>query len=198
MIVILSVIMKESNKIIIGIVGEMGSGKSTVSRYIAKKYHASSYRFSDMLRDILEKLCIPVTRDNLIDLFLILAPRFGEDVLAAPMKKKVDEDSNSCIVVEGIRRPADISHLEELPHFFLIGIQSDQQDRFNRVNNRHERIDDQKNYQEFIQDHQKQTEVFAPTMAKRAKYLITNNGSIEDLYNEVDKVMQKIIKEQEK
>lgn len=149
-------IMKESPKIIIGIVGEMGSGKSTVTNYIKERYKASSYKFSDILKDILEKLSLPVTRENLIDLFLILASRFGEEVLARPMKKAVDTDTNSYIVVEGIRRPANILLLQELPHFYLIGITSDTRVRFDRIHNRHERSDDQElNYHEFLEDHKK-------------------------------------------
>jgi dephospho-CoA kinase len=187
--------MKESNKIIIGVVGEMGSGKSTVARYIKEKYKASSYKFSDILRDILEKLSLPVTRDNLIDLFLILAPRFGEDVLATPMKQAVEKDPNSYIVVEGIRRPADISRLKELPHFYLLGIQSDSKTRFERIHARHERSDDQeKSYQEFLEDHKKFTEIYAPEMAQQAPYIITNNGTSDELYKQIDATLDSIVK----
>ncbi len=190
--------MKETNKIIIGIVGEMGSGKSTVARYIKEKYSASSYKFSDILRDILEKLSLPVTRDNLIDLFLVLAPRFGENVLAGPMKQAVDNDPNSYIVVEGIRRPADISRLEELPHFYLLGIKSDPKIRFERIHARHERSDDQeKSYQEFLEDHKKSTEIYAPEMVQHAPYKITNNGTAEELYTEIDTVLKRILKNKE-
>ena len=195
---ILFLTMKESNKIIIGIVGEMGSGKSTVARYIKEKYSASSYKFSDILRDILEKLSLPVTRDNLIDLFLVLAPRFGEDVLAGPMKQAVDKDSSSYIVVEGIRRPADISKLQELPHFYLLGIHSDSKTRFARIHARQERSDDQeKSYQEFLEDHKRSTEIYAPEMVENAEYQITNNQTTKELYREIDSVLESILKNKE-
>ncbi len=187
-------IMKESPKIIIGIVGEMGSGKSTVTNYIKERYKASSYKFSDILKDILEKLSLPVTRENLIDLFLILASRFGEEVLARPMKKAVDTDTNSYIVVEGIRRPANISLLQELPHFYLIGITSDTRVRFDRIHNRHERSDDQElNYHEFLEDHKKETEIYALQMAEQAQFQITNNGGTKELYEQIDEVLQHIM-----
>jgi dephospho-CoA kinase len=38
-----------SQKIILGLVGEIASGKSTVTDYIKQKYGAVSFRFSDIL-----------------------------------------------------------------------------------------------------------------------------------------------------
>ena len=55
----------KQKKIIIGIAGEIASGKDTVSRYCVKKHGASMYRFSDVLRDILKRLHLEENRKNL-------------------------------------------------------------------------------------------------------------------------------------
>lgn len=186
-------IMSESKKIIIGLVGEMGSGKSTAMNYLADRYGASRHSFSFMLKHILEYLCLPITRDNLIDMFLVLAPRFGEGVLAKPMKKAVEADTNNLIVVESIRRPADITELKTLPNFYLIGLVTDQRTRYERTYNRGERSDDKISYEDFVKEHERQTEIYVADMVTAADFKIENNGTTQDLYASIDAVIKKLL-----
>ncbi len=180
-------------KIIIGLVGDMGSGKSTVASYLTKKYNASHYTYSTPLKQILDILCIEPTRVNLIDLFLVLAPRFGEEVLARPMKQAVENDPNEYIVVEGIRRPADISLLKQLPHFHLIGVRSESRTRYDRITKRREKTDDDsKTYEEFLEDHQRKTELLIGDMVESSDVVIDNNGSIDELEQQIETMIGKI------
>ncbi len=181
------------NKIIIGLVGDMGSGKSTAAAYIVEKYGATRYSFSDMLKYILEYLKQPITRNNLIDLFLVLAPRFGEDVLARPMKETVAADSHPVIVVESIRREADIAELRSLPGFILVGISCDLRARYERIHTRGQRSDDaEKSFEEFVKDHEKKTETDIPEMVAGADYRIENDGSITNLQQKLDDIFSTI------
>lgn len=183
----------QAKKIIIGLVGEMGSGKSTVARYITETRQASHYRFSDFLREILEKLYISPTRTNLIDLFLVLAKQFGEDVLARPMKELITKNSNNLVVVEGIRRPADISLLKELPNFYLVGITSQKEIRYSRITARREKSDDStKTYEAFREDERRPTEILIAEMIKTADYIINNNGTVEKLHTEIENLISNI------
>lgn len=180
-------------KIILGIVGQMGAGKSTVADYIAATSHGSRYRFSGFLSEILEKLCIPDTRTNLIDLFLILAERFGKEVLARPMKEKVEADEHDWIVVEGIRRWEDISLLKELPNFYLLGVTSDEHIRYQRITKRREKTDDsQKTYKEFQADEQRPTETLIVDMIKQADYVITNDRDTKELEEAINNIIKEI------
>ena len=45
-------------RLIIGLVGRKGSGKGTVAKILKEKYGASVYRFSDVLREILDLLFV--------------------------------------------------------------------------------------------------------------------------------------------
>ncbi|MEK7102151.1 MAG: AAA family ATPase [Patescibacteria group bacterium] len=97
-------------KIILGFVGEMASGKGTVVSYIQEKYGAATYSFSTMLRDMLDRLYLPHTRDNMIDLSVWVRGHFGEDVMARTMANDIEKDPHDIVAVEGIRRPADIEY----------------------------------------------------------------------------------------
>ena len=70
------------SKIILGFAGHIASGKDVCKKYIMEKYGASSHRYSTVLRDILNRLYLPIDRNNMQDLSLDLRNRFGGDILA--------------------------------------------------------------------------------------------------------------------
>ena len=72
-------------KIILGFSGLMASGKGTAAKYVQEAYGASTYRFSTMLRNTLDRFYLPHTRDNLINISEVLRQTFGEDMMAKTM-----------------------------------------------------------------------------------------------------------------
>ena len=106
------------NKKIIGLVGKISSGKGTVAKYMEEKYNANTYRFSTILRDILKRLHSEINRKNLQDVSTALRQTLGEDILAKVMAEDVKKDDNDLIVVDGIRRMADIKYLKKLDALF--------------------------------------------------------------------------------
>ena len=66
------------NKLILGIAGEIASGKGTVTQYIINEHKANSYRFSDMLRDILKRLYTEHSRENMQKLSTAIRENYGE------------------------------------------------------------------------------------------------------------------------
>jgi len=180
--------------IIIGLIGPMASGKSTATEYIAKTYQAATYRFSDIMRDLLQRLYLPSSRDNLIQISIVLRQEFGHDLFAKTMAEDIKHDEqHEYIVVEGIRREEDITYLKLLPNFHMIGIAGDIQTRYHRLTSRHEKSDDQqKTYDDFVADHQRETEKSIVPLMEKTEYLIHNNGTIEDFYTEIQNIIQKI------
>ncbi len=142
-------------KVIIGLAGESGCGKGTVAKHIIEKYNGSSFRFSTMLRDILCRIYLPDSRKNMQILSTILRQNFGEDVLAKVMSEDVKRNNKNIVVVDGIRRPADIKYLKELPEFKLIYVEADIKKRYDRLIQRGENPDDnQKTFEKFQKEHQ--------------------------------------------
>ena len=52
-------------KLIVGLVGRIGCGKSTVGGYLKDNYSAVELRYSGILTEVLETLNLQVTRENL-------------------------------------------------------------------------------------------------------------------------------------
>lgn len=183
---------KTNEKLILGFVGLPASGKGTVAEYYQKKYNASTYRFSTMLFDLLKRVYLETNRDNLIKISEAIRSTFGEDTMAKVMAKDAETDENKLIVVEGIRRMADIEYLSKLPNFVLIEIFAEPQIRYERIIQRSEKPDDKtKTFEQFMEDHKRSTEITIPEVANHATEHIDNNGSTEELYKQLDNLVNK-------
>lgn len=180
-------------KIIIGIVAEMAAGKTTATDYLKEKYQAVSFRFSDPLRDILERLHLEHTRGNLQTLSTSLRQNFSEDILSKVLALDVKNSDNHIIITEGIRRPSDITYLKEIPGFCLISLEADQKIRFERITKRSENPDDQnKTWEEFVAEGNQESEQKIKEISNEAKFHINNNGTAEELYKQLDELITKL------
>ena len=178
------------SKIILGFAGLMASGKDVSKKYLMEKYGANSYRFSTMLRDILNRLYLPINRENMQNLSTDIRTRFGADTMSRVIAEDVKNDNNDIVVVEGIRRLADISVLKDFPNFYLISIEADSRLRYDRMIKRNENIGDaEKSYEEFMADHKKEAETQTPIVMETAKFKIDNSGTLDDLYKQIDKII---------
>jgi len=180
------------SKLILGFVGPLASGKEVSKKYLEKRYGASSYRFSTPLRDILDRLYLPISRKNMQNLSLDLRNRFGGEVLAKVIAEDAKNDSNEIIVIDGVRRLDDIVHLQNLPGFFLISIDAEQKMRYKRMLARNENAGDKdKSFNDFLADSQREAELEIPSIMAKAEYRLNNNGSFEELYQQIDKIIEK-------
>ena len=181
-------------KIVIGFVGLLASGKGTVAKYLEEKYSADTYRFSTMLRDLCYRIYIEQSRVNLIKMSEIIRGTFGENTMARVMAHDVEKADNNIVIVDGIRRMADIEYLSKLPNFVLVEIFAESKTRYDRLTKRGENPDDNtKTYEQFLEDHKRSTEISIPEVASYATEKIDNNGSLEELCKQLDKLIEKYI-----
>lgn len=181
-----------SNKIILGFTGQIASGKGTVAEYLKEKYNASTYRFSTMLRDVLDRLYIEQSRENMQMISKVLRENFGEDVMAKVMAEDVKNDQGQVIVIDGIRRPDDVKYLKEVQGFVLVHIFSGMEKRLERIKARGENTDDNtKTLEEFKADHEREAEQKITEIASQAQEEIDNNGGFENLYKQLDNLIEK-------
>ena len=178
-------------KVIFGLVGQMASGKDTAKQYLENNYQAKSCRFSDILRNVLDILGLENSRFNLQELSTNLRKLYGEDILAKTIVNQVNKIEAKIVVVDGVRRLADIKYLNSLDNFFLISLKADLKICYERLIKRDENInDDKKSYTEFIADHQKEAELQIEGVMKNATYHLDNNKNFEDLYSQIDKIVK--------
>lgn len=179
-----------NKKIILGLAGEICSGKGTIVKYLTERHSAASYRFSTMLRDLLNRLYLPASRENMQNISTAVRQCLGEDIMAKVIAEDVKNDKNNIIIVDGVRRLADIKYLKEIPGFKLAQITAGQETRYQRLILRKENPgDENKTYEEFLADHKNEADAQVPIVMAQADLEITNNGSLEDLYKQIDQII---------
>ncbi|MDO8626193.1 MAG: AAA family ATPase [Candidatus Magasanikbacteria bacterium] len=180
-------------KIILGFIGQLASGKGTLAKYCSEKYSAKTYRFSTMLRDILDRLYIEKSRENLQKISRVLRENFGQDLMSRVIAEDVNNDQGAIIIVDGVRRPTDITYLETNPNFYLVYITANQKIRWGRLVKRRENPGDEtKTFAEFCQDEQAEAEKHIEKLGQKAKFVINNDGSFEDLYKQLEDIVTTI------
>jgi dephospho-CoA kinase len=180
-------------KLILGFVGKLASGKAVCQKYISQKYDSDNFRFSTALRDILNRLYLPISRENMQDLSLDLRNRFGGEILAQVIAQDVQNSAKEVVIVDGIRRLDDLVSLKNLPNFYLISIEAKPETRYERMKLRNENQgDSEKSYEEFLIDDNREAELQIPEAMASAQFHLDNNGDFENLYKQIDKILKEI------
>lgn len=181
-----------NKKIIIGLVGKIASGKGMAVAYLQEKYGAGCYRYSTVLRDLLTRIYAEHTRDNLIKMSEVIRAGFGDDILTTTLLQDALKDPRPIIIVDGVRRLPELDALLPRPEFVLVEIYADPEVRYRRLTARSENADDQKKtYAEFLADEQRSTEVTIDAVIAKAHEQINNNGSAEELHQQIDALISK-------
>lgn len=186
-----------AKKIIIGLIGEKGSGKGTVSSYLIRKYRAVHYGTSNILRRTLKDLHVLVTRDNLAKLALVLKEGYGQSVIIDSLIKDIEGNGSDIIIADGIRMHGDVEPLRKKygRNFYLVYVYADLKLRYKRTKARKEKDgEDKTTFRQFLEEEGKLTEVAIHEIGKRADFKLNNNGPADDLRKQVDEMMKKIRK----
>ncbi len=179
-------------KKIIALTGPIASGKDVTKKYIEEKYGASSVKFSQILRDVLNRLCVPLERENLQKISFALRQSFGDDLLSKIIAEDAKNLDSEIVILDGARRMTDIEYAKKLPSFHLIRIDAAPEIRYQRAVLRNENVGDaEKTFEHFLKDHEAETEITIPEVMNHADSSLDNNGTFEDLYRQIDELMNK-------
>ncbi|MCK5416511.1 AAA family ATPase [Candidatus Parcubacteria bacterium] len=179
------------NKIIIGLTGKMASGKGEIASYLQTHHNATTYQFSTILRDILDRLHKDISRSSMQNLSTTLRQNFGENILASVIAEDVKKNENNIIVVDGIRRMADVKYLTDIEGFKLTAVMANDKIRFERLVARNQNTgDDKKTFEKFLEDEKKEADREIPIVIKKANTKITNNDSLKKLHKQIEDLIK--------
>jgi len=183
----------DNKKIILGFTGDLAAGKTTIAKYLKAKYGSESYRFSTMLRGMLNRIYVDNTRENLQLLSSFVRKNFGEDIMSRVIVKDVLNDPSDLVIVEGIRRPTDVTYLKDLDGFHMVYVTAEPKIRWERMTMRGENPDDaKKTLDEFLADEKAEADSLIKEIAKQAEFTIVNDEDIESLHHKVEEILKKL------
>ncbi len=183
-----------NKKVVVGISGNIGAGKGTVTNYLVQSYHAHNLRYSHILQDILGRLDLSYNRKNLALLAESLRNTFGGDILSHALVAEISRAEAHIVVIDGIRKKDELDTLRKINKFYFIFVDVDMQIRYNRIRERNEKSDDKtKTFEEFKKDHNHAADKDVPILKEYADFVVDNNGNYTQMSKQVNSIMKDIL-----
>lgn len=179
--------------LVLGITGKRGSGKDTAALHLRDKYGFHVLTYTDhVLAPILEKERKAVTRNNLMNLALEMRKSKGKHILTELICEKIE--SNGFWAVSGVRYPEEYEYFKKNfgGNFKLINMECDAEKRYERVRKRGTKGESDITFREFMEIENKETEKVINKTIKLAEFSVTNNGTIGELQERLDKLAEKL------
>ncbi len=179
-----------ANKLVIGLTGMPGSGKSLVVKAVQQSGYAV-VTMGDVVREETAKLGLEPTPANIGKVMLELRKTNGDGVVAEKCLQKIKQNESPKIVVDGLRSYLEAGIFQKhLANFILITVHSSPQTRFERLSTRG-RSDDPKNWDVFHERDLRELSVGIGNAIALAEYVIINDGSKEEIDVKVAEVLRR-------
>ena len=170
---------------IIGVIGQNGSGKDEVLKYLRAKYEVPFLSTGDMVREIAAKEGKEPTRENLQEISQRYFREFGQGCFVKLAAEKIRQNGWEIGGITGIRSLDDVKVLKNIygKDFILINVYvSNPEVRYNRMLKRGEGRDPH-SYEQFLRQDEAEEELFhIQSAAQYANYSISNDGTLDDLH----------------
>jgi dephospho-CoA kinase len=177
---------------VIGVIGLNGSGKDEVLIYLRARYGLPFLSTGEMVREIAAKEGKEPTRENLQEISQRYFREFGKGCFVKMSVEKIRQNGWAIGGITGIRSADDIQVLKNRlgKDFVLINVYvSKPEVRYERLLKRSEERDPH-SYEEFLRQDSNEEELFhIQTAAQFADYSISNDGTLEDLHREIDRLV---------
>jgi dephospho-CoA kinase len=185
---------------IIGITGLFASGKDTVGDYLVSKGFGR-VSLSDLIREALTSEGEAITRESLREKGNELREKYGDGYLAKKAREKIENQSKSDWIIPSIRHSSEVAELRKIPDFILLNVSSSIETRFERLSKRNKEtprkedlaiktIEDLRE-RERLEMAESGSAQQLGKVAAEADVTANNDGTIDDLYKNVDNILEK-------
>ena len=180
-----------SNKLVIGVTGMAGSGKSVVVN-VAIQNSYDIVAMGGEVRKEAERRNMEPTPENLGKIMLELRQTEGETVIARRCIPKIEKTAKQKILIDGIRSLAEAEEFKKrFTNFKLIACHSSPETRFKRLYNR-QRSDDSKDWRTFRERDLRELSVGLGNAIAMSEYMIVNEGEFETAKKKAKEILKTV------
>ena len=179
-----------------GITGTIGAGKGTVVEYLEKSRGFRHFSVRRFLLEYIRQEGMPENRDSMFLVGNRLRKEFGPSYVVDRLYELAAKGGENCII-ESIRTPGEAISLRSKGNFYLLAVDADQAVRYERVIHRKSETD-KIPFITFIENEEREMTSTDPNQQnlkeciRMADFVMLNNGSMEDLFAQVEEILKKI------
>jgi dephospho-CoA kinase len=180
-------------KLVIGLVGEKGSGKETFGNLLQELLPGKNIkrvRSSDVLVETLAIWGLEKTRENLQNLAIWMDETFGAGTLSKVVYQRIQDLEADIVIFDGVRWATDVEIINKFPDHRLIYITAPVQTRFDRLKKRQEKAyEETTSFEQFMSEEKKKNELLIPEIGGKADFRIENDGNMETFMKKIEDIV---------
>jgi dephospho-CoA kinase len=180
-----------ADKLVVGLAGMPGSGKSLVVD-TARALGYAIVVMGDVVRQETVKRGFELTPQNVGKVMLELRQKEGNFVIAKKCVPKIEEQTSNKVLVDGLRSLYEAEIFKEhFSKFCLVAVHASPDTRFDRLSNRH-RSDDPTEWKVFNERDMRELSVGLGNVVAMAEQMIVNDNSLENVKAKVKESLEKV------
>ncbi len=180
-----------ANKIVVGLAGMPGSGKSLVVE-TARELGYSIIVMGDVIREETLNLGLELTPQNVGKVMLQLRADGGATVVAQKCIPKIESQKNSNILIDGLRSLHEVEAFKaHFTKFSIAAVHASPETRFTRLSNRH-RSDDSNGWTIFHERDMRELSVGLGNVIALAEQMIVNDTTIDEAKVRIAEALRRI------
>nr|WP_312579607.1 PHP domain-containing protein [Sedimentibacter sp.] len=192
-LIVPSIAPAPKKRVVLGLTGEIGTGKTTLAEYLCFKHGFKSLRYSQVIRRLYSCDDSRSTLQNI-----------GSDIAKSEEKqrqlsleiiKEIEAHPNTNYVVDGLRHRIDFDTLSEHfgDRFTLLEIKSTFTNKFHRYNKRSFKPISKEQFQAILYNEAEKDIMLLSMLCYTYNNIITNNKTFKDYFESVELKLKEIL-----
>jgi len=181
----------KADKLVIGLVGMPGSGKSLVVE-AAQRRGYTVVVMGDVVREETRKRGLELNPKNVGQVMLELRKAGGNGVIAEKCVPRIQSEESERVLVDGLRSLHEVDVFKaHFPKFSLVAVHASPEIRFKRLNHRR-RSDDSDEWEVFCERDLRELSVGLGNAIAMAENIIVNENSRKETNAKVEEVLRRV------
>ena len=178
-----------ADKIVVGLAGMPGSGKSLVVKTAQQDGYAVVV-MGDVIREETQKRGLKPTPKNVGKVMLELREKGGNSIIADKCIPKIEQQKSRKVIIDGLRSPSEVDAFKaHFSKFSLIAVHSSPETRFKRLYRRR-RSDDPDGWELFHERDMRELSVGLGNAIAMAEHFIINENERADVKIKVKETLR--------